>query len=969
MKRWYWPPVPSNRLLQQAIAALDAQNNRQARQLLDQILGREPKNSLALLYRGQAARNLGDDAAAARYWESIPDNHPREAATAKFSLGQQALAAYRARDAERLFRRATELQPQYLAPRVRLIALYNLQLRDAELRRELAAVRTERPWSLDELAYSTGYLGVALPWESQVTELRKFMAADPDDVNSILALAQCRLATEHVDEVIELLERSLARRPSDPSLRGMLADVLLQRKNPSRAQQILGAATQSDSPSVYLARAYGAVYGAADDWNEAAAWFEQAVLLDPDHQPTLFRLGQAQERAGRHEEAEGTLHRARMMEMVVGERARLLEVVAPNLWRSKSPDRESEPVHLDPDLVDYVKQIAVEIARLLVQLERAEEACAWLEQAQAWRPAEVEIKSRYAEAVSHAQSQRAASTARAVRPWINVATALPAPLAPPRIGKASSGGDLAPVSMVDRHAEVGVEFQYRNGASGSRFILETTGGGVAAFDFDGDGWPDLYFSQGCPLPVDPQDDPDWRDRLFQNVGGTFRDVTAASGLGDANFSQGTSAGDFDNDGFDDLVVANFGPNVLYRNNGDGTMTDVSTAAGLAGEFWHTSLAFADLNRDGNLDLYVVTYVRNPYLDCGRTCSPQNFPAELDRLFRSRGDGTFEDVSAEAGIQAEDGKGLGIIVADFDNDGWPDIYIANDTTPNFLFRNRAAGLGAPLRFDERGLASGAGVNGAGASLAGMGIACGDLDGDGLLDLFVTNFYLQSATFYRNQGDMLFADDTRLAGLDAPTRLFLGFGTQAVDVDLDGRLDLFIANGHVDDFRSKNEPWKMTPQLFYNLGVARFADASHDAGAYFQGEYLGRAVARLDWDRDGRPDLVVVHLDRPVALLRNETAQVGHRLILDLRGVESNRSAIGARISVTAGGSTRIHEICGGDGYLASNEKRVILGLGSPQTVECLEIRWPLGRQDRWFDIPVESELVLVEGRPPLIRKLP
>jgi hypothetical protein len=187
-------------------------------------------------------------------------------------------------------------------------------------------------------------------------------------------------------------------------------------------------------------------------------------------------------------------------------------------------------------------------------------------------------------------------------------------------------------------------------------------------------------------------------------------------------------------------------------------------------------------------------------------------------------------------------------------------------------------------------------------------------------------------------------------------------------LSGRLDLFIANGHVDDFRTKGEPWKMTPQLFYNLGGAQFVDDSRDAGAYFQGEYLGRAVARLDWDRDGRHDLVVVHLDRPVALLRNETAKVGHRLILDMRGVESNRNAIGARIAVTAGGSTRIHEICGGDGYLVSNEKRVILGLGPAEVVDCLEIRWPLGRLERFFDIPANSELLLIEGRSSRIRNL-
>jgi hypothetical protein len=525
------------------------------------------------------------------------------------------------------------------------------------------------------------------------------------------------------------------------------------------------------------------------------------------------------------------------------------------------------------------------------------------------------------------------------------------------------------LKLVDRHAQAGIEFQYDNGANGSKFLLESVGGGVAAFDYDADGWPDLYFTQGCPLPVAPGNEV-WRDKMFRNCGGTFRDVSERAGLGDAQYSQGCSAADFDNDGFVDLAVANFGTNVLYLNNGDGTFRDVTLSAGITGEHWSSSLAFADLDRDGNLDLYVVTYVSDAYRMCRHpriaTCSPLNYKAEQDQLFRSRGDGTFEDVTLYSGIVADDGKGLGIVVADLDDDGWPDIYVANDGTPNFLFHNETASIGAPLRFVERGLSSGAGVSGSGNSQAGMGIACADLDGDGRLDLFVTNFYRESSTFYRNQGDLLFIDATRAARLDEPTRPFLGFGTQPIDVDLDGRLDLFIANGHIDDFSARGEPWKMRPQLFHNAGGATFIDVSRESGDYFTGEYLGRGVARLDWDRDGRADLAVVHQDRPVSLLRNETDQTGNRLVLDLHGVESNRDAIGARIAVTSGGTTRVHEICGGDGFFASNERRVISGLGSATTIERLEVRWPSGRIDEWADLPVNVALIVIEGRSPIVR---
>ncbi|HEY2249684.1 MAG TPA: CRTAC1 family protein, partial [Planctomycetaceae bacterium] len=238
--------------------------------------------------------------------------------------------------------------------------------------------------------------------------------------------------------------------------------------------------------------------------------------------------------------------------------------------------------------------------------------------------------------------------------------------------------------------------------------------------------------------------------------------------------------------------------------------------------------------------------------------------------------------------------------------------------------------------------------------------------GRLDLYVTNFYRETDTLYLNRGDLLFEEDAARAGLAEPTRSLLGWGSQAVDLDLDGRLELFLTNGHLDDRRDEGHPWKMPPQLFYNLGGGRFSDVSRDAGEFFQGEYLGRGVARLDWNRDALPDLVVVHQDRPVALLTNETEPAGNHLVLELHGVQSNRDAIGARIRATWAESTQVLEICGGDGFMATNERRQIMGIGSAARVDILEIRWPSGREDRWRDIPVNSDIVLIEGRPPLIR---
>lgn len=952
--------VATPQLMRRAVAAIEAHDNSAAAKLLDEILQREPVHYKALLYRGQVARDLGDNQAADRWWSMIPDDHPQEAGVARCLEGLSALSRHQAREAERLFRRSTELHPAYLFPHERLAHLYLLQLRDRELRHELAAIRTARPWSISELLASVGSMGKIHPISVRTAELEDFVAADGDDLNSTLALAECYLADDHPELAEGLLERALASHPGAPAIRGRLAEIFVKQNELDRARDVLGSdAIPHEAPAAFW-RGRGAYLAAIGDWNGAVRDFERAAASDGDHIPSAYGYGLALERVGRHDEA-GRIHK----------RVRLMEQVVIQEWRIESAAARNAA---------FTFPIAVEIARLLLELGRPSDATAWLDHALELNPEDGPARALYTRALDAARSAPVADAAPQVAPVPvhDAATAGPAaPARGPRQGLAGdvSGGQAPPLlNLVDRHDRAAVEFQYQNGAGGAKFLLETLGGGVAAFDYDGDGWPDLYFTQGRPLPVATDSGEIPPDKLFQNRSGTFRDVTEAAGLGDTQYSQGCSAGDFDNDGFPDLAVANFGTNVLYHNNGDGTFDDITVPAGITGQHWNSSLAFADLDRDGNLDLYVVTYVLEPYRICRpsperiATCSPLNFEAEQDQLFRSRGDGTFEDVTASAGILAEDGKGLGIIVADFDEDGWPDVYVANDGTPNFLFHNETVAPGASLHFAERGLVSGAGVSGTGNSQAGMGVACGDFDGDGLLDLFVTNFYRESATLYRNHGGLQFADVTHAARLDEPTQMRLGFGTQAADFDLDGRLDLFVANGHIDDFSFRGEPWKMAPQLFYNQGKATFVDASRESGEYFNGEYLGRGVVRLDWNRDGRPDLAVVHQDRPAALLANETEQTGHRLIIDLHGVASNRDGVGARITVTSAGVTRVHEICGGDGFFASNERRIIFGLGGATAIERLEVRWPAGQTDEWFDLPADSAVVLIENRPPCIHSL-
>ncbi len=406
-------------------------------------------------------------------------------------------------------------------------------------------------------------------------------------------------------------------------------------------------------------------------------------------------------------------------------------------------------------------------------------------------------------------------------------------------------------------------------------------------------------------------------------------------------------GDYDNDGRPDLFVTRFGSYALYHNRGDGTFEDATARAGLGGaRDWPTSSAFADLDGDGDLDLYVCHYLawdaRHPTL-CqdprapGRhvSCLPLGFPAMPDHLFRNDG-GRFVDVTAEAGIVDRDGRGLGVVAADFDDDGKTDLFVANDMTANLFFRNRGG-----LWFEEIGQTAGVASNADGGYQAGMGVACGDVDGDGRPDLAVTNFFGESTTFYRNLGGAMFADATAAVGLKAASRFLLGFGAVFLDVDNDGRLDLATANGHIHDLRP-NTPYPMPAQLLVGAPGGRLTDVTRQVGEPWTVPRIGRGLAAADLDNDGRLDLLLVAQNSPLAFFHNQTRPAGHFLTLRLEGTTSNRDAVGAKVTVTAGGRRQTAWRIGGGSYASASDPRLHFGLGAAGEVDDLEIRWPSGR---------------------------
>ncbi|OLE10478.1 MAG: RNA-binding protein [Acidobacteria bacterium 13_1_20CM_4_56_7] len=523
-----------------------------------------------------------------------------------------------------------------------------------------------------------------------------------------------------------------------------------------------------------------------------------------------------------------------------------------------------------------------------------------------------------------------------------------------------------------------------------QLLLEEMGCGAAFFDYDNDGWLDIFLVNGTSFDPANRDISPTSYLFHNNRDGTFTDVTATAGLTRSGWGQGCCVGDYDNDGFDDLFVSYFGRNVLYHNNGDGTFTDISDKAGVAGsgDRWGAGCCFLDYDRDGRLDLFVANYVRfDPaqapklgqsaycrYNDIGVPCGPLGFAGGTNILYRNRGDGTFSDVSEESGIsnprgastmvfvgsnwQPRGSYGMGAAAADFDNDGWPDIYVACDSAPSLLYRNNHDGT-----FREIGVPSGCAFDENGVALSGMGVAVADYDGDGWLDIARTNFSEQVTSLYRNYGNGAFEDASARAGLGI-NRKYLGFGVGFLDYDNDGWKDLFLANGHVYSQianRKLHINYKQRKVLYRNLGNGRFEDVSLTAGPAVRDENLARGCAFGDFNNDGYVDVIVNNLDGPPSLLRNDAGNKNNWIMVKCLGTRSNRSAIGTRVKVTTGRRSQIDEVMSGSSYYSQNDLRLHFGLGTAKKVETIEISWPSGLKDNLKDLPVNQLLIVQETK--------
>jgi hypothetical protein len=511
----------------------------------------------------------------------------------------------------------------------------------------------------------------------------------------------------------------------------------------------------------------------------------------------------------------------------------------------------------------------------------------------------------------------------------------------------------------------GITWIHNNAHSNDRYLPETVGAGCAFFDYDNDGWMDIYLVNSGPSDFYTPSKP-LRNALYHNNhDGTFTDVTDKAGVAGGTFGMGVAAGDYDGDGWIDLYVTSYGRNILYHNNGNGTFTDVTDKAGVGAPGWSTCAVWFDYDNDGKLDLFVssfVVYEKSLNILCTDEtlsrryyCVPRLFKPRPSHLFHNDGNGRFTDVSKESGIADSPGKSFGAVATDVNNDGLMDLFVANDTMPNFLFINKGGG-----KFEEVGLAAGVAFSDSGKPRSGMGVDAADFDGDGWQDLFVANIDREFFSLYHNQKELTFTDEPGEIG--TATQMLSGWGLRFFDYDNDGDPDLFLVNGHPDDFiemRTNRVKYKEPLLMFENTGRA-FKNVSAQSGSIFGTEFSGRGMATGDFDNDGDLDVLISNNGEPPLLLRNEGGNKNNWLGLQLVATKSNSSAVGAVITWQAGGVKRSRLKTAGGSYLSSHDPREVLGLGSASKIDSVEIRWPSGKVDKLTNLPINTYLKVFEG---------
>ncbi|MEQ9409981.1 MAG: FG-GAP-like repeat-containing protein [Fuerstiella sp.] len=938
------------RQLIEARRALHKDQYARAGDLAREILVVEPRHADGLMIAAVSAAELGRFEQAVDFCRRVPNKTAHTYAQAQVLAGNLLLERLgQPSSAEPYFRRAAAADPSGPVALKRLAFLLSLQTRTAELIPiQLQRLRQNQVSPPVVLSLVQGDL--LFP---DARLLAKLKSQAGDDPGLLLGESRVRLLEQDFLTAEQLLRAALKKDPGLVEARVRLGQVLLDR---NAAEEL---STWSKSlPSAALAHPQtwiilGQLAERRRDHRAAARCYWEAGLKDAASLSACYLLGQQLSSLGRDSQATRFLDRARALER----------------YRKLFDSGAEASLQWTPDLLHSGHEVAASLGLTW-------EAWAFAELAQQLQPGlpwAVEASHSTALLLRDLPLQRTAPQADPFQ-TIDLSEYRLPEVESETVPRAADSTDVdTPRALFERgDMAVGISFQFDNGVdssiSGAQRPYDFTGGGIAAVDYDADGWPDLYFSQGCRLDDDtglPQQGPP--DLLYRNLRGTTFDAVSAAGIpADPDYSQGVAAGDFNNDGFQDLFIANLGRNRLLLNNGDGTFSDVSSSIQQDEHRWTTSCLICDLNGDQWPDLYTVNYLSGDIVsricrdETGRknSCAPQDFPASQDQLFLGDGAGQFVDATSTSGVQVPLGKGLGVVATDLNEDGQLDLFVANDGVPNFLFERVPAG---PRLFNQVAMERGVAVNRSGISEACMGVVAEDLNRDGRTDLFVTNFLDETNTLFAGSDVRGFFQDTTVTtGLGPPSLPVLGFGVQTLDAELDGHPDLVVVNGHVDDFRDRDKPYAMPPQYFRNLGGMRFQ--SHQAGGFFSGEYLGRSVVRLDWNRDGAEEVAIGLLGEPSALLRNITPGRGNSVSIVLHATTMQRDAIGTSVAATTAHTAMLRRsLIAGDGYQASNERMLVFGLYDQRQIAELQIDWLGAGQDVINNVAAGKTYAVIEGR--------
>ena len=934
-----------------ALSAIQAdvqagRHSKAARKLVE-LLAWKPDSDEAAYLLGVCEKARGRTDAASEAWARIP---PGSRFAAGAVLGRAALEVDRGRlaDAEQLLNQALE------DPRIDGLALrrFLAPLYWQEGRLEEASRLIEADWDgLDragrggsDRAIELVRLHVALSVGMASAEavrgfLERAATLAPQDDRIWLGRANLAIRQGAFDEAQQWLDSCSRRRPRDLSVwRSRLAWALASGRVATVRDALAHLPAKEESPAQVQRLAAWFARHRGDISLEQIA-LERLIALDPEDGAARDRLVELAIREGQPAVAAELRRRKSELDQV--------KLQYQSLFRRDQPARD-----------------AAEMARLAEQLGRVFEAKVFWSIALRQEPSHSDLQNILTRLRQPEKSpgEPGQSLAELLARDLDLAV----DSSDRQLNRSTVQVDSStPVLFQDDAGRARLSHVFENGESSVHQVPEVSSGGIGLIDFDGDGWLDVYAVQGGPFPPRPGNTARG-DRLFRNRrDGSFEDATTSSGLSPTSqgYGHGVAVGDYNNDGHADLFITRWRSYALYRNQGDGTFKDVTIESGLGGDRdWPTSAAWADLDNDGDLDLYVCHYLKwdadHPPVCAGVprqsaiSCDPSGFPALPDHVFRNDG-GRFTDVTTQAGCIDRDGRGFGVVAVDVDDDNRVDLFIANDMSANYLFRN----LG-DFRFAEQGLLAGVACNAHGGNQAGMGVAAGDLDNDARLDLAVTNFFNESTTLFHNLGNGQFVDHAAAAGLALPSRDRLGFGIAFLDADNDGWLDLMTANGHVNNYQP-DIPYRMPIQLLLGGRGGQLSDVSARAGPPFLVPHIGRGLAVGDVDNDGRVDALVVAHNEPLVYLHNQTVG-GHFLTIALEGTTSNRDGVRARVTVESSGSRQVAQRLGGGSFLSANDPRLRFGLGRSTGVDRLEIRWPSGKIDQFRDLKADKGYHFREG---------